>query len=238
MKLEEIDTQIEKTIMNDFDLVIVDNDASLTIAKNNLKFINLKKIEYKDSIAPFKKFTNELHKKIVSVEKSNLLVFDQALNKQKEELSEYKEKLFAIQQETLRIAQIQADNVAAELRTKQLAIAKIESDKLLVEAERLQDTGASDERVERKINQSDFVNDFAELNPPQVLPEKIIAKKNIVKEKITYFISDEQAFIEWALMNNRSLLKIEPSLLMFNIWVRNHRQPEKKFSFVEKSISY
>lgn len=238
MKLEQIDTQIEKTIDSNFELVIVHSDASMTIAKNNSKSIGLKKTEYEDSVEPFKKFAHGLHKKIVATEKENILVFDKAISKQKEEISVYKEKLYAIQQETLRIAQKIADKEADELKAKHVVIAEEASDKLLVEAERLQDTGASDERIEKKLDESDRIKTSVAFFNPEAIPEKIIAKKNIVKEKITYFISDEQAFIEWALMNNRSLLKIEPSLSMFNIWVRNHRKPENKFSFVEKSISY
>ena len=54
----------------------------------------------------------------------------------------------------------------------------------------------------------------------EIVPEKVVLKKDEISVKKVFSISDEKSFIEWALKNDLSLLQISISKSAFNEWIK------------------
>jgi hypothetical protein len=224
-QIKTLDTIINETITEKFDIHIVNDNQSLTIAEENVKFITGRKKIYKNKVEPFKKILNGLHRKVTSIEKSNVEIFDESINAQKKNIADYKHELFLIQQEKMRKAKEEAER--EEARLKKIEEERIEKEKAeLLKSkpiENFEQLKETTEEVKKIDKQTEALENI------YVEPEKVVLKKDEVKKKYKYSIYDEVGFISWALKNNLELLRVEPNMQEFNKWVKLNNNSEHPF---------
>lgn len=204
--------------------VNVTDKQSLLIAESNIKELKEISKKFKLSIEPLKKQADEIHKKIVSVEKAQIQKIDSLIAEQESPIKKYKQIELEKQLELKRIAQ-------EEARKRELELKRIQDEEL----ERLRKIKQAelDELEKRKIPIAQKIDEIEQAREEikqiesvvvptiEISAQKVVLKKDEIKTRKVYSCNNKNELIKWALINDQSLLKIDVIVSRFNELCKN-----------------
>lgn len=250
IKIEDAELEISHTVDDKFELIIVKDSKDLELAKENIVDIQTKKKIYTDRVAPIKSKFHTVHKKICEAEKENEIIYNSKIIKQKTEIDAYNKVLYEKQQALEKRERKRLTTIARWNERKRKIEARKEVLRLQEEQAEIDDSwdnwelgsispesDSISEKSEQLENDIKLTKQAAEIDLPiEIETVDMFSAKNRVKPKDSYSIGDEEAYIEWAIKNERALIKIEPVLSVFNRWVKmgaNSNRP-----FIKTDVGY
>ena len=225
---------------NDFEFVEVKSDEDLLKAEEQVKTAKKEKKSFQDKVKPFKQAIDEFKEKFISREKQGTKDIDSFITKQDKEIEKYKQQKLEEQREAKRKADEEAKRIADQLKKEEedrIEKEKADSEKALEEIQNAEIP--EEEKVEKIFELNERILDLQNVVVPsyEIKPEKVVLKKDEVKTKKVFSIKDEKDFIEWAILFNRELLKIEISKSAFNEWVKKEENQGHKFLESKEEIA-
>ena len=239
---KEIDKEIESnfTIEVNFQVIPVDSESTQLDADAQIKKAKLDLKKFSEKIGIVKKNIDDFKKKFLDKEKIEEKKIMDFVGLQEKEIESYKRKKKE-EQDKLRA---EADRIAKEKADK---IKKDEEDRIAKEkAEKekeIQSLKESDlpapEKLEKVLSLQSEVSNMGSIIVPEieVKAEKVILKKDEIKTRKVFSVSDESAFIEFAIKQNRKLIQISISKSAFNEWIKSEENQDHPFlTFTEEII--
>lgn len=242
LKNKDIESKIEKelTITPTWKFVSVSNESELAEAEKQIDLANSHKKGLLNKIKPLKQAIDDFKGKFLSKEKIESAKVESFVSLQDAEIKKYKARKLEEQKKLKEEADRKAREEAERIRKEQEAKLQEERKAKQAELDALKMAeGTAKDKLEKAFELTDKINDLNTIVIPeiQIAPEKVVLKKDEVKTKKVFFITDEKAFIEWALQNDRTILKIEISTSAFNSWVKEEKnQLNEYISFREEIL--
>jgi hypothetical protein len=205
------------------DILSVSDKDSQTLAEKQIT--EYKKIgkEFESEIKPLKLKLDNVKKAVLEFEKFQLSKVDTFVISQEKPIKEYKAEILRVQQEAKRKAEEEARRKAEEIRrAEEIRLNEIRKAKQKELEELEKSKVAVSEKIDAIYELKDEIKKVENIVVPEieVKVEKVVLKKDEIKTKKVYSISDESAYIEWALKHNRSLLNITVNKSEFNRFVK------------------
>lgn len=189
-------------------------------AQKNLLQITKERTNFISDFKPYKQKVDELKKQLLDYEKEQVQKVEYYEKTQEGEIKKFKTEIL--------LAQRFVQDTDLKIRT-QIEYAKRKAQELLLSIEKwsskidLEIAENSKAPVSEKIDiieeKKKEISEIEKTVIPEieVKPiENFVLKKHQVKTKMVYTVQDEKAFIEWALVHARDLLKIEIVKSKFN----------------------
>jgi hypothetical protein len=225
LKNKDIDQAIESslTIEANYSLVVVIDENSFQSAEAEIKKAQADKKNLLTKIKPLKQAIDDFKGKFLSKEKVESSKVDDFVRLQDAEITKYKKIKLEEQRRAKEEAERKAKEEAERIRKEQeekLAQEKLQKEK---ELEAIKNSNASlTDRSSEAVRIVEEINHLESVVVPEVeiVPEKVVLKKDEISVKKVFSISDEKSFIEWALKNDLSLLQISISKSAFNEWIK------------------
>jgi len=240
LKSPDIDQAIESelTLKAEYTFVSVTNEAQLLEAEAEIKKAKADQKLVVSKIKPLKEAIDNFKAKFLSKEKIETAKVEKFVSLQEAEIKKFKAQKLEEQRKAKEEADRKAKEESERIRKEQEAKLEEERKAKQAELEALKTSeGTAEEKLEKAFELTDKINDLGTVVIPEieVKAEKVVLKKDEVKTKKIFFITDEKAFIEWALQNDRSMLRIDVSISAFSSWVKDEKnQLNEYISFKEE----
>jgi len=214
-ELEKTEYSIELTES----VLPVNSKEEMVKAEGLVKVVKSRKNLFTAFIKPFKSKIDGLKNIILDKEKSEIARIDSFINEQEKIIDGYKTVVLAEQRKLKAEAERLANEKAEAERLERVKAAEAEKARLEKELEEIAKNKPLAEVIDEiEIKKAEIASVKETVIPEIVIePEKVILKKDEIKTKIIYSISDEKAYINWAIKNSRTdLLEIKVSKSGFN----------------------
>lgn len=235
LKSPDIDQAIESelTLKDEYTFVSVTNEAQLLEAEAEIKKAKADQKLVVSKIKPLKEAIDNFKAKFLSKEKIETAKVEKFVSLQEAEIKKFKAQKLEEQRKAKEEAERKAKEEAERIRKEQEAKLEEERKAKQAELEALKTSeGTAEEKLKKAFELTDKINDLGTVVIPEieVKAEKVVLKKDEVKTKKIFSISNEAAFIEWAIQNNRKLLEISISKSAFNEWIK--LEANQSYSFL------
>lgn len=204
-----------------------------------LKTLVTARVKFVDDFKPVKSEIDKIKSQAIEYEKLQIKPVTEEEDRIKKIQSSFKSEIAELQNGIKRIQseyKNQIDKVVYQVKDVFRLIDKYSA---YLEREAIQNTPApASEKAEKlDILEKSVTVTVENVIPTQIRPEeKVFLKKDEIKGKEVFSIKDEQAFIEWAILNDRSLLKIEIKKADVKKFLSVKKN--QSLSFVKKEIIY
>lgn len=233
MELTIKDFKPQEIIIPEIQIIKIEDKNGLALMQDAKKTLVKTRTEYARNFAPVKQAIDALKKQSLDFEKDQLAKIDSIEKAVEKSIADWNAEQYRIQQELKRQAEEEAKRKAEEIRqielAKQAEILKQKEAELAELAKKpLAETIDKIEQIKTEIESAPIIPTV------EIQPEKVILKKDEIKAEEIFTISNETAFIEWALQNDRSLLKIEIRTAEAKKWLG--KKENQKFPFLKSEL--
>ena len=207
-------------VAGEYEIIVPKTMEETLKAQKNLLQIAKERTSFVSDFKPYKQKVDEFKKQLLDYEKEQVQKVEYYEKIQEGEIKKFKTEILLAQrfvQDTDLKIRTQIENLK---RKGQELLLSIEKWNAQVELEIVQN---SKEPISEKIDIIELKIEEVKEIEKTVIPEievkpieNFVLKKHQVKTKMIYSVQDEKAFIEWALVHARDLLKIEIVKSKFN----------------------
>lgn len=241
MELQKI-TELQGIVLPDIGIGEIKNTSELAVAEKNQKLLIKTRTEFVNNFKPVKQAIDGLKKQALDFEKTELAKVEKMESENEKYISTYKREIATLQADLKNLVSAYKgifDKLKFDLSVHSGKMDKVslEIDRELIQKskEAAFEKAEKLEKVDQKIETVQQVV-VENVQPHQIKQEKVFLKKDEIKGKEVFSISDEKALIEWALQNDRTLLSIQMNKSAVNTWLKN--KENQSMPFVKKDIVY
>lgn len=236
MELSIKDLKPQEIVIPEINVIVITDKSGLEKMQEAKKNLVKIRTDYTKNFSPVKQAIDGLKKQALDYEKEQIKKIEAIETEVEKSISAWNQEQYRIQQELKRKAEEEARKKAEEIR--QIELAKQEEIRKQKEAELAElakkpiaETIDKIEEIKSQIESAPIIPEI------EIQPEKVVLKKDEIKAEEIFLIENESAFIEWAILNNRSLIKIEIRTAETKKWLsKKENQDKQKFQFLRSEL--
>lgn len=235
-----INNKLTSIVVPDMNIGKVSTVDELKQAEKNQSLLVSTRTEFVKNFKPVKEAIDAVKKQALDFEKAEIAKIETLEKQNGQHITEFKTEIYRLQTElkTL-VGQYKGifDKCKYELSEHGVRISKIDIDLDRIAIQNSKET-AYEKSVKLDTIEKATPVIVENVQPHQIKPEtKVVLKKDEIKADEVYSISNEAAFIEWALHHDRSLLKIEIRTGEVKKWLaKKENQDKHKYPFLKSEV--
>ena len=238
-----LNNKLTSIIVPDVNIGKLSTMDELKQAEKNQSVLISTRTEFVKNFKPVKQAIDEVKRQALDFEKSELSKIEDLEKKNGQYISEFKSDIYRLQTELKNlVSQYKGifDKCKYDLGQHGIVMSKIDIDLDRIAIQNSKETAfeKSAKLEELEVVEKSVPVVVENIQSHQIKPEpKVVLKKDEIKADEVFSIGNESAFIEWALQNDRSLIKIEIRLSEVKKFLsKKENQDKQKFPFLKSEL--